>query len=149
VENTGFYILEYKPKLTIIHSSVTPGTTALLAAFNGGVIHSPVRGRQPHLAKEMFSYPKYIGGKDTELLDIAAEFFKACNWPVVRIDNPTSTELIKLLSNVHMGLEIAWRQEVSRILTQFKVDEEDYVHWEQTYHVGYILNNQTHLIRPQ
>lgn len=145
---TRNYIERYLPKLTVIHSSVKPGTTAGLArTFR--IIHSPVRGRQPHLAKEMLSYPKYVAGRNIEDLDLAADFLKACNWPVVRIDNPTSTELLKLVSNVHMGLEIAWRQEVGRMLKQFKVDEEDYVHWEQTYMVGYILNNQTHLIRPQ
>lgn len=143
------YMNDYKPKLTIIHSSVRPGTTETLTSFGYPIIHSPVRGRQPHLAEEMITYPKYVGSKHADWLDQAARFFRECNWPVVRINNSTSTELLKLLSNVHMGLEIAWRQEVERMLKHFKIDREDYESWEQTYFVGYVLNQQTNLIRSQ
>lgn len=149
VFNTEHYIRCYTPKLTIIHSSVRPGTTERIANAGVKVVHSPVRGRQPHLAQEMLIYPKYIGSRSKEDLDLAAEFLKACGWPVVRVDNPTSTELLKLVSNVHMGLEIAWRQEVGRMLKAFKIDREDYESWEKTYFTGYILADQTHLIRPQ
>lgn len=149
VATTEGYIAAYKPKLTIIHSSVRPGTTERLVKLGHKVVHSPIRGRQPHLAKEMLTYPKYVGTRDMELMELAATFLKAAGWPVVRVDNSTSTELLKLVSNVHMGLEIAWRQEVGRMLKQFRVDVEDYQSWERTYFAGYIVSDQTHLIRPQ
>ena len=40
------YINQVKPRLTVIHSTVAPGTTKKI---NGRVCHSPVRGVHPNL----------------------------------------------------------------------------------------------------
>ena len=45
---TKKYIKEYKPELTIVHSTVPVGTTRKIAPF---VVHSPVRGVHPKIEK--------------------------------------------------------------------------------------------------
>lgn len=136
------YISEYKPKLTIIHSSVKVGTTEECGPH---VVHSPVRGRHPNLAKEMPIYIKFIGGGTAEDRALAAEFIAACDWTCRLFASSRDTERLKLLSNVHMGLEIAWRQEVARI----GVNDDIYRQWEDNYFDGYRHLNQERIIRPR
>lgn len=141
VESVLDYKAYYKPRLTIIHSSVAIGTTQQCGEH---VVHSPERGRFPNLAREMRMYRKFIGFEEIEDGDLAAFYINACNWPTQLVDDPQQTEMLKLLSNAHMGLEIAWRQEVERL----GVNAEIYQLWEQSYQTGYMKTNQHHLIRP-
>lgn len=143
LDATQAYIQEYRPKLTIVHSSVPIGTTRKLG---DGVVHSPERGRYPNLAFEMMQFPKFIGGVSVEDVKAAAKFFYDCEWPTVLIDNPDKTEALKLISNAHLGLEIAWRQEVDRIL---EGQTAEYDVWEDTYNKGHQWLGHRQLIRPR
>lgn len=145
VEITKRYIEEYKPRLTIINSSVAVGTTDKCGPH---VVNSPVRGRHPNLETEMLAYPKFIAGRDPEDCALAANYFTACGWRIAVSRNPRTTEFLKLISNVHMGLEVAWRQEVDRMLKEFGVSAEAYEEWERTYNDGYRKSGHDHLIRP-
>jgi len=140
VDNTTEYIAEYKPKLTMIHSTVPVGTTEQLGDH---VVNTPERGRFPNLAKEMVGYKKFIGGFDMDDLVLASQYFLACKWPVQIIDDPKITETLKLVSNAHMGLEIAWRQELER----WGIDKDAYEAWEDSYFHGYIYFGQMNLVR--
>ena len=145
IDETRNYIMQYKPRLTVIHSSISPGLTNLIGPH---VIYSPVRGRHPNLAKEMRRYPKFIAGHNVDDVQIAANYFKACKWPLVLTSEVMGTEVLKLLSNIHMGLEIAWAQEVDRILKSFQCSQDLYQEWERTYNKGYKELFQENLIRP-
>lgn len=147
VEITKSYIAEYTPFLTIINSSVAVGTTDKCGDF---VIYSPIRGRHPEngLSKELRSFPKFIACKDRLRLDFASNYFKKADWEVRTGDNPSAVEYFKLISNVHMGLEIAWRQEVERMLKKFNINPTHYEIWEETYTRGYESLGQWNLIRP-
>lgn len=144
VNTTLKYIAQYKPKLTVIHSSVKVGTTEKIG---GRIVYSPVRGRHPNLEGEIKVYEKVVSGKHPSDVELAFKYFRACNLIVLRDDNPSGMELCKLLSNIHMGLEIAWRQEVERILEHFKVSSESYELWEKSYSDGYLKLGQHQLIR--
>lgn len=147
VDQTLHYIDQYKPNVTVIHSSVPVGTTDKCGDH---VVHSPERGRHPNLANEMLCFPKFIGGRNEDDLLIATAFFAKCSWPCIAMDNPCATELIKLLSNAHLGLEIAWRQEVDRMFSAYGVREKDiYDSWEDSYNVGHTVLGQQQLIRPR
>lgn len=141
------YIDQYKPKLTVIHSSVSVGTTDKLGLIN--VAHSPVRGRHPNLHREMRTFPKFIGGRDPATVTLAKKYFELAGWPVIVCGDPRATELIKMLSNVYLGLEIAWRQEVERMCKHFSVDSAHYEAFELTYVNGYKKLDQEFFIRPQ
>ena len=62
------YVDQYKPKLTIINSTVPPGTTLkVAAACKCLVAHSPARGvhiNAEHMVWEMKRWTKYVGGAD-------------------------------------------------------------------------------------
>lgn len=147
VKDTVTYINQYKPKLTIIHSSVAVGTTDLCGAH---VVHSPERGRYPHLAKQMQVFPKFIAGGSLEDRQLAKKYFEALEWETICVDDARVTELIKLLSNVHLGLEIAWRQEVDRIFQSLigQPATTTYTSWESTYNKGHTDLGHRQLIRP-
>ena len=55
------YIEKYSPKLTIIHSTITPGTTKLIIDITKArVVHSPIRGIHPNLYEGLKSFVKCI-----------------------------------------------------------------------------------------
>jgi len=141
VEDTLDYIYHYKPRLTIIHSTVAVGTTEQCGEH---VVHSPERGRYPNLAKEMMLYDKFVGGESGEDIAMAVKYLRDCGWPAWPVPSSRDTELLKLLSNVHMGLEIAWRQTVERIGCNAAL----YKVWEESYRSGYMKAGQYNLIRP-
>ncbi len=145
VETTYKYINQYKPVLTIINSSVEVGTSNKLP---DNIVYSPVRGRHPKLEKDLRIYMKFAFSDDNRSLELALRYFKQCGLNMIGYPNHTAGEVVKLLSNIHMGIEIAWRQEVSRILKKFKVREEVYEQWEESYRKGYLLSGDTNLVRP-
>src|SRR5437016_14614504 len=56
------YIHQYRPALTVINSTVAPGTTRSIAAESGtAVVHSPIRGKHVRMQEEMLHYAKFIG----------------------------------------------------------------------------------------
>lgn len=147
VRMTKTYIEEYKPKLTIIHSSVKVGTTDQCGP---NVVHSPERGRHPHLAEQMQKFPKFIGGGTFKDRLLAQRFFAALKWETVIFDEAKWTELVKLLSNAHLALEIAWRQEVDRIAQALigQPASGTYNAWELSYNKGHQDLGHRQLIRP-
>jgi UDP-N-acetyl-D-mannosaminuronate dehydrogenase len=147
VDITRAYINQYKPKLTIIHSSVAVGATDKCGAH---VVHSPERGRYPHLAAQMQKFQKFIGGGDAVDRLRAKSYFDALGWETVLVDDSRQTELCKLLSNIHLGLEIAWRQEVDRISESLLGMPAGAVYsaWEKSYNDGHTVLGHRQLLRP-
>lgn len=157
VETTNRYINQYNPALTIINSSLPIGTCD---QFDEKVVYSPIRGRHNRfnikgertegLESDIPKYIKFVFGSD-KYRKIAASYFRECGIECYDLDceNRKSGELIKLLSNVHMGLEIAWRQECERILNNYGVSPFLYYTWESSYNQGYEKCGDPHLIRPQ
>lgn len=145
VETTKAYIDQYKPIFAIVNSSVEVGTTEKIGP---DVVYSPVRGRHPNLAPDIRVYTKIVSGKNPKKVEMARQYFQKCGLTVLTDDNPQGIEFCKLISNIHMGLEIAWRQEVERMLKTFNVSPEVYETWEKTYNDGYMRVGQYHLMRP-
>jgi UDP-N-acetyl-D-mannosaminuronate dehydrogenase len=140
------YKSEYRPKLTIINSSVAVGTTD---RCGNNVVYSPVRGRhRPRLDAELTSFPKFIAGRNEEDVNLADDYFRACDWQTYTTNDVKGLEVCKLVSNIHMGLEIAWAQEMTRIFKKFGGERKTYDLWENTYNDGYMDLAQYHLLRP-
>lgn len=146
IKNTKEYVKRYAPELTIIHSSVSLGTTELCG---DDVVYSPVRGRHPQLAEEMKSFTKFVSSSNPEKASKAKEYFEKCGWKVIQTQGkPYAVEFFKMFSNVHMGLEIAWRQEAERIMKDIGIDPMGYEAWEKTYRDGCIEVKDLNLLRP-
>lgn len=146
VDITKGYIRQYNPRVTIINSSVRIGTTELCGQ---DVAYVPIRGRHPNLSKEIPIFKSFISANSVELLDFVEIYYQSLGLEVHKVYNTKSAELIKVLSNIHMGLEIAWRQEVERIFDHFDVNSLVYEDWEDDYNRVYGTLGQNQLIRPR
>jgi UDP-N-acetyl-D-mannosaminuronate dehydrogenase len=71
------YVRRFKPKLTIINSTVLPGTTRRLsAATSAHIVYSPVRGKHARMARELLHYSKFVSGLDGRAVQAARNHFK-------------------------------------------------------------------------
>src|SRR5262245_30118849 len=65
VETTVRYIQQYGPQLTIINSTVMPGTTrTVFCRVPHPIAYSPIRGKHFKMKRDMMHYTKFIGGID-------------------------------------------------------------------------------------
>ena len=72
------YMDLFKPKLTIINSTVAVGTTRQVAKRSGAaVVYSPVRGKHTRMLEELVRYRKFIGSMNPVSGDIAARHFES------------------------------------------------------------------------
>src|SRR6267378_2726660 len=71
------YIHQYRPALTVINSTVAPGTTRSIALESGtAVVNSPVRGKHARMQEEMLRYTKFVGALDLPSGQRAVEHFE-------------------------------------------------------------------------
>jgi UDP-N-acetyl-D-mannosaminuronate dehydrogenase len=109
------YIEMFKPKLTVINSTVGVGTTRCVAERTGtSVVHSPVLGKHAKMLEEMRSYTKFLGALDPAAARYAAEHFQGAGLKTKTLSAPEATELAKLTETTYFGVMIAWAQEVER-----------------------------------
>ena len=72
------YIHRYRPALTVINSTVAPGTTRSIAVESGtAVVNSPVRGKHTRMQEELLRYTKFVGALDPQSGQRAVEHFEA------------------------------------------------------------------------
>ena len=120
------YIKEFKPELTIINSTVVPGTTARIYKFLGGhIVHSPIRGMHQNreiMKKDLLFWTKYIGGVDKESAELARKHFEKLGMKTKILRSPIDTELAKLFSTTYRAWMIACFQEFHRISRAFGAD---------------------------
>src|ERR1700679_2644826 len=122
------YIDLFKPKVTIINSTVAVGTTRLIAERSGtAVVNSPVRGKHAHMLDELCKYTKFVGAIDPAAGRQAAEHFKSIGLKTRNLSSPEATELAKLTETTYFGLMIAWAQELERYCDQSGTKYEEIV----------------------
>lgn len=115
IGETTRYINEYKPRLTIINSTVAVGTTRAVAERTGAAVaNSPVRGKHVRMLQEMRSYTKFVAAIDPVDAAYASDHFKAAGLKTKILAAPEATELAKLTETTYFGLMIAWAQEIER-----------------------------------
>lgn len=117
------YIDRYKPKLIIINSTVSPGVTEkVYNKTNALIVHSPVRGRHPHLADGILKFLKFIGPTSKEAGELAKKHFDEINVKSEVLGSAIETELGKLFSTTYYAVNIAFHQEMDRICEKFGAD---------------------------
>jgi UDP-N-acetyl-D-mannosaminuronate dehydrogenase len=123
IDQTVGYIEKFRPSLTIINSTVAPGTTRRIAATtNRSVVNSPVRGKHARMKQELLEYTKFIGALDQSSGNRAAEHFARIGLRTRVLATPETTELAKLTETTYFGLMIAWAQEVERYCSDLGTD---------------------------
>jgi UDP-N-acetyl-D-mannosaminuronate dehydrogenase len=139
-------IKEIKPKLTIIHSTVAPGTTQKIG---GLVVHSPIRGIHPHLYKGIKTFVKYIGTDNKKAGKLAKNHFKSLGIKTKVFQPSITTEIGKLLDTTYYGICIAWHGEMKKICDKAGVDfDKAATDFNQTYNQGYKTLGKPNVVRP-
>jgi UDP-N-acetyl-D-mannosaminuronate dehydrogenase len=122
------YIDLYRPGLTVINSTVAPGTTRKIAVESGAaVVNSPVRGKHARMQKEMLHYVKFVGALDQQSGQRAVEHFEGVGMKTKLLSSPEASELAKLTETTYFGLMIAWAQEVERYCTKLGANYDEVV----------------------
>ena len=122
------YIHHYRPALTIVNSTVAPGTTRRIAAESGApVVHSPIRGKHARMQEELLHYTKFVGALDPQSGQHAVEHFEKIGMKTRLLTSPEATEIAKLTETTYFGLLIAWAQEVERYCMELGTNYDDVV----------------------
>ena len=122
------YINDYKPGLTIINSTVRPGTTQkVYEKTKSLVVHSPVRGRHPDLEGGIYKFIKFIGPTTPEAGRLAKEHFDSIGVNSEILKSAANTEVGKLLCTTYYAVNIAFHQEMNRICSAYGADFDEAV----------------------
>lgn len=147
-------IKEIKPKLTIIHSTVAPGTTKKLSlglprGLGKMVVHSPIRGMHPKLYKGIKTFVKYIGTDNKKAGELAKKHLKSLGIRTKVFRLSITTEVGKLLSTSYYGLCIAWHGEMKKLCDKYRIDFENAVtDFNKSYNQGYKKFRRENFMRP-
>ena len=144
------YLNTYKPELTIIHSTVTPGTTEnLILKTDMKIVHSPVMGIHPNLLSGVLTFKKIIGSDDPEATELAAQHFKDLDIDTVIYDSATNSEMAKLLSTTYYGWNIVFMKSVHRLCEENNLNfDQVYTNTNQIYNDGYTKLDKKNVRRP-
>lgn len=113
------YAKNYKPKVIVVNSTVTPGTSeAIETASSIPTVYSPVRGKHTRMESELLNYTKFLAGTNKEAVGEVEEHFKRIGIKTKTISNPRTLELSKLLETTYFGLLVSWAQEMDRFAKQ-------------------------------
>src|SRR5262249_13411718 len=109
------YIRRFNPELTIINSTVVPGTIRTIAEKTGRpVAYSPVRGKHVKMAKDLLHYRKFVAAQVDAWAEQAEQHFSTHGMKTGRMPDPETLEVAKLGETTYFGVIIAWAQEFNR-----------------------------------
>jgi hypothetical protein len=109
------YIERFKPALTIINSTVVPGTTRSIARACGlSVAYSPIRGKHVRMVDDLIQYVKFVAAADPSVAHLAESHFRRAGITTRLMNSVETLELAKLAETTYFGLLIAFAQELNR-----------------------------------
>ena len=109
------YISRFQPTLTIINSTVLPGTTRSIAEKSGSAVaYSPVRGKHVRMEQDLLHYCKFVAAPNRADAASAEAHFQAAGMKTRRMTEVESLELGKLAETTYFGACIAFAQEMNR-----------------------------------
>lgn len=130
IKDVQNYQKSFKPKFTVIHSTVPVGTSSKLQA-----IHSPIRGIHPSLEEGIRTFPKFLGGEQAGLV---ADYFRQAGLKVILYDRSETTEALKLFDTEYYRACIEFAQRVKKYCSENDLNfTEVYTLPNQTYNEGY------------
>lgn len=138
VQATLNYIRKIRPRLTIIESTVPPGTTQRIYELSKStLVHSPIQGIHKTLEamkSDIIFWGKYVGGATREATSIARKHFKKLGLKVKVLKTPVETELAKLFETTYRAWMIACFQEMHRISRHFGADFNEVIDMLEVIH---------------
>ena len=130
----------YKPKFTVVHSTVPVGTCTKV-----GAIHSPVIGIHPFLEESLKTFVKYLGGPKAGEV---ADYFRRAGMRVYVTDKSETTELMKILDTTFYGICVEYAKDVKQQCQRFNVPYEMWTLWIANYNEGYEKLGRKEYLRP-
>lgn len=120
------YIARFKPGLTVINSTVVPGTTRTVAMKSGtSVAYSPVRGKHAKMRDDLLRYVKYVASPVAEDADSAERHFRFAGMQSRRVSKVETLELAKVAETTYFGVLIAFAQELNRYAERTGADYKE------------------------
>jgi len=120
------YIRRFSPRVTIINSTVLPGTTRNLTQATGEpIVYSPVRGKHARMTIELLNYTKFVSAVDPAWTETARTHFTVVGMKTRPVAAPETLELAKLAETTYFGVIIAFAQELERYARATGADYEE------------------------
>jgi len=124
------YQEKYKPKFTVIHSTVPVGTSRKLNA-----IHHPCVGMHPNLFESFLTFTQFLSGENASEV---ANYFRKTGMKIYLFDKQETTELGKISQTTFYALMIEYvkmlKEECDKNDLSFS---EVYTLMSQAYNEGY------------
>jgi UDP-N-acetyl-D-mannosaminuronate dehydrogenase len=143
------YLLDLNPKVTIIHSTIAPGTVDKLTTYSSAnykIVHSPVRGVHPDLYEGVMTFDKIVAGNAAE--EVYQHFISLGMSPRI-YENSVTSEVAKLLSTTYYGVCIAFHDYARKVCEATGANyDQAMTEWNQEYNTGYAALGMGHVRRP-
>lgn len=148
VEQAKEYIKHFDPVLTIIHSTVEPGTTEQIG---DDVVVSFVRGRHKEgIEQTVAIHYKPLGCKNKDIAYKAAAHLIKAGFNVSEIyTNPRAVELQKLLDTTYYGVCIAYTKMAKELADKWGVEWEAIAEGNKEYNLGVLAVGHPEWVRPE
>lgn len=141
IENVKEYQDKYKPKYTVIHSTVPVGTSSAVSS-----VHSPIRGIHPHLREGIETFVKFLGGPQASEV---ADYFRRAGMRVCLYNKSETTEALKLFDTEYYRACLEFVQRVKRYCDKHNLSfHEVYTIPNETYNSGYTELGHSEYVRP-
>ena len=141
------YINNYNPKISIIHSTVLPGTTKKIKRFD--IAYSPIIGTHPDLFDSIKTFTKFVGANDKSSLKLVKIHFKSLKIKYKIFKNSETVETAKILSTLYYGMCISFHNDVDLLCKKNNLPfEQVMTEWNTEYNKGYKLMNKSNVVRP-
>lgn len=141
VDIVDAYTVAHSARMVVVHSTVPVGV-----CDRAGWVHSPIRGRHPHLEEGVATFVKHFGGNGAAE---AAVDWKACGVPTAVHPRAAECEAGKLWELAQYGLQIRTQKAIHAWCSERGLDPEVvYGAMAHTYNAGYEELGEHHLTRP-
>ena len=140
VESVKNYQKIFKPKHTVIHSTVPVGVSRQCDA-----LHSPIIGIHPNLESGIRTFIKFIGGENASEV---ADYFRRAGLKVYIVDKSEATELMKIADTTYYGLCVEYTKEIKRLCDKYQVPFEFWTIYNDNYNKGYEKLGHSEFVRP-
>jgi UDP-glucose 6-dehydrogenase len=134
------YQKAFKPKMTIIHSTVPIGTSRKLNA-----LHSPILGSHKNMYSSLKTFIKWIGGYPGF---VVKDFFVKAGFTCHLVTTPEETEMLKLICLAKYGMSIAFAQYIQNVCKDNAIDYQDVILWDLMYNIGLKDTGRQEFTRP-
>lgn len=135
------YVAKYSPKTVVVHSTVPIGTTRKLhedPEIECSFMHSPIRGRHPHLEEGIEVFVKFLSGFETNTIEFMRKYLADAGLRVIVLSRSEATEAGKIISTTLYGHQIKCCKQVKELCNKYELNfKEVYTMFNETYNDGY------------